>query len=252
MDMVVPSLPHQFLSTGRRSSLALWLLELAEQSLRALRKKHNHILQLEASIAPEKSIPTDLQLHTLSELAAVISSSTSSAYSASTSSRPTSHRHPTTTTAYFRWPYRLKPPLRRRKPPTIRLGGKKKHRRGLLLGRLFRRARLRWLKLKYSCMINKLKQYYRSIVREMTEASGSIESVQQRILITDLCLAEMSLFFLPPSWAALAGVASVFPTPLGTITTPCSSTTAYGGPPNRNITVAFRFSSLFSAFSTLI
>ncbi|THG05834.1 uncharacterized protein LOC114307197 [Camellia sinensis] len=117
-------------------------------------------------------------------------------YSASTSSRPTSHRHPTTTTAYFRWPYRLKPPLRRRKPPTIRLGGKKKHRRGLLLGRLFRRARLRWLKLKYSCMINKLKQYYRSIVREMTEASGSIESVQQRILMeTSFAIPVMGISF---------------------------------------------------------
>ncbi|CAL5394620.1 unnamed protein product [Camellia sinensis] len=67
-----------------------------------------------------------------------------------------------------------------------------------------------------------------------------------------LLYSAAGLFFLPPSWVSLTGAASVFPTPLGTITPPYSSTAAYGGPPNRNITVAFRFSSLFSAFSTLI
>ncbi|THG03009.1 hypothetical protein TEA_005698 [Camellia sinensis var. sinensis] len=60
------------------------------------------------------------------------------------------------------------------------------------------------------------------------------------------------LFFLPPSWADLAGAASVLPNPPSTLTPSCFSTTAYGGPPNQNITVAFLFSSLFSAFSTLI
>ncbi|THF97174.1 hypothetical protein TEA_012296 [Camellia sinensis var. sinensis] len=58
-----------------------------------------------------------------------------------------------------------------------------------------------------------------------------------------LLYSAAGLFFLPPSCAALDGVASVLPTPPSTFT-PCSSTAAYGGPPNRNITVAFRFSSL--------
>ncbi|KAL6996244.1 hypothetical protein U1Q18_006378 [Sarracenia purpurea var. burkii] len=101
------------------------------------------------------------------------------------------HDHKTTTqnftniqsTNAFRPPNRFKIRMRRRKRPTARLGGKKPRRR-IFLVRLFRRVRLRWLNLNHSFEFKKLmKQYYRSLVRDIVEAGKTIESVQQRILM---------------------------------------------------------------------
>ncbi|PSR96204.1 Receptor-type tyrosine-protein like [Actinidia chinensis var. chinensis] len=88
-----------------------------------------------------------------------------------------------TPTPYYRWPHRGKISLRRRKLPSVRLGGGKRPRRGLFLVRRFRRARLRWLRLKHWCTFKKLKQYYRNLVKDIVEASATIEAVQQRILL---------------------------------------------------------------------
>ncbi|GAV61439.1 hypothetical protein CFOL_v3_04966 [Cephalotus follicularis] len=70
--------------------------------------------------------------------------------------------------------------LRRwRKPPTIRLGGKKP-RRGLFIRRMLRRMRLRWLKLQNSCMIRKLKEYYENLVKHSATKESTF---QQRIYV---------------------------------------------------------------------
>ncbi|KAF7123579.1 hypothetical protein RHSIM_Rhsim12G0210400 [Rhododendron simsii] len=88
--------------------------------------------------------------------------------------------HPPTPTTYK--PHRNRQiSLRRRKLPSVRLGGKKP-RRGHFFVRLFRRARLRWLKIKNMCTLKKLKQYYRCLIREIIEASAAMETVQQRVL----------------------------------------------------------------------
>ncbi|KAL2933028.1 Transposable element Tc1 transposase [Bienertia sinuspersici] len=82
------------------------------------------------------------------------------------------------------WPSRPKIRLRRRgrRLPTAQLGGKKP-RRGFFLARLFRRIRVRWQKLHYSCMLKKLKQYYRSLIKDLIEANASVEAYQQRALM---------------------------------------------------------------------
>lgn len=91
---------------------------------------------------------------------------------------------------------------RKRKPPTLRLGGKKPR----LLVRLLRRIRLRWLKLRYLCMLKKLKEYYKRVVKELIEAGGSLESFQQRILLeTSFAVPVMGVSFstYPSSTARL-------------------------------------------------
>ncbi|KAK3220289.1 hypothetical protein Dsin_014259 [Dipteronia sinensis] len=74
--------------------------------------------------------------------------------------------------------------IRRRKLPVVRLGGtRKKPRRGVFLVRMFRKVRLRWLRLHYTCMIKKLKEYYLQMVKDIKEAGASLETFQQRILM---------------------------------------------------------------------
>ncbi|KAG6384061.1 hypothetical protein SASPL_156140 [Salvia splendens] len=81
-------------------------------------------------------------------------------------------------------PPRLLPVEPRSRPqlPTVRLGGKKP-RRGFFLLRLCKKAKLKWLKLKYLSMLKKLKSYYKDLVKDMIEGSGTIESFQQRMLL---------------------------------------------------------------------
>ncbi|KAI3990030.1 hypothetical protein MKX01_039659 [Papaver californicum] len=87
-------------------------------------------------------------------------------------------------TSNFRWSMRRKPLGRRRKIPTVRLGGdpKKNQRRGLMIVKLMRRIRLKWLKLQYSCMLRKLKDAYYSVLKDLIEAGSTFESIQQRIM----------------------------------------------------------------------
>ncbi|KAK9280781.1 hypothetical protein L1049_003670 [Liquidambar formosana] len=49
---------------------------------------------------------------------------------------------------------------------------------GLFLMRILRRR----LILKYSCMLKKLKQYYRDTINELAQPSSSLESYQQKRL----------------------------------------------------------------------
>lgn len=79
--------------------------------------------------------------------------------------------------------------IRRRKAlPAIRLGGKRPRRVTMLLG-VFRKIRLRWLKLHYLCMLRKAKEYYKKTVKELKEASSTIEAFQQRVLLDQASLA---------------------------------------------------------------
>ncbi|CAA0821156.1 Unknown protein [Striga hermonthica] len=85
------------------------------------------------------------------------------------------NRHPATT---FRWTLR-----RRRRPrlPTAQLGGKK---RGFFIPRLCRKAKLKWMRVKYmKLMLKKIKKYYLSFVEDLMEGGRAIESFQQRMLL---------------------------------------------------------------------
>ncbi|KAL9244595.1 hypothetical protein vseg_018358 [Gypsophila vaccaria] len=82
------------------------------------------------------------------------------------------HKHPSTT---FSIPNRRNIHLkrRRRRLPIVHLGGKKPLCSGFFPPRLFRRARLKWLGLKYYIAIFKrLKQYYKSLIKDVIEASA--------------------------------------------------------------------------------
>ncbi|XP_071933278.1 uncharacterized protein [Coffea arabica] len=87
----------------------------------------------------------------------------------------------------FRWPVRRRLSFRRRRLPTIRLGGKKKNvkpRRGFFLARLFRNRseKLRSLKHRCFCMFKSFESYCRSMVKEMIEAGGTMDSLQHRMI----------------------------------------------------------------------
>ncbi|OVA08342.1 hypothetical protein BVC80_209g66 [Macleaya cordata] len=112
------------------------------------------------------------------------------------------HHHQHHKSSNFRWSTRRR--LlggRRRKVPSVRLGGEKKPRRGLLIASLFRRIRLKWLKLQYSCMLKKLKDVYYSMVKDLIEAGTTLESIQQRIMTE-------TYFSVPVMGAPSAGIAS--------------------------------------------
>ncbi|XP_060189392.1 uncharacterized protein LOC132618313 [Lycium barbarum] len=106
------------------------------------------------------------------------------------------HSYPTT---IFRWaPVRRKISLRKKRLPTVRLGGGKSNntRRGFSVVKLFRRVRLRWLKLKYACLLKKLKEYYQSVVKDIMENGGTLDAFQQRLLLeTSFAVPVMGLSF---------------------------------------------------------
>ncbi|KAF5727278.1 hypothetical protein HS088_TW22G00968 [Tripterygium wilfordii] len=80
----------------------------------------------------------------------------------------------------FRQPTGRRVHLRRPKIQTVRLGGQKA-RRGPILVRVLRRLRLRWLKLRYNCMVKKIKEYYQGIIKDMVPAGASVETFHQRL-----------------------------------------------------------------------
>ncbi|CAJ1950751.1 unnamed protein product [Sphenostylis stenocarpa] len=84
------------------------------------------------------------------------------------------------------WPSQTRrrlPLLRRRKVQTVRLGAKKPRRRIFGLLRMFRKVRLRWLKLQYVRMLKRLKEYYSNLVKDLVEAGSTIETFQQRLFM---------------------------------------------------------------------
>lgn len=94
-------------------------------------------------------------------------------------------------TTIFPTPIRRKVSFRRRRPPSVRLGGKKLGRRFNLV-RLLKRVKLRWMKLKYSRLLKKLKEYYRCLVENLSSA----EAYHQRMLLeTSFAIPVMGLSF---------------------------------------------------------
>ncbi|KAJ7963296.1 Receptor-type tyrosine-protein like [Quillaja saponaria] len=95
------------------------------------------------------------------------------------------HHHPTTQThitPFFRWQTRVRILHRRRKLQTVRLGGKKP-RRGFVLVKMWRKIRVRWLKFQYLCMLKKIKEYYKRLIKDLVEAGASIETFQQMVFM---------------------------------------------------------------------
>ncbi|KAE8659579.1 Subtilase family protein [Hibiscus syriacus] len=71
----------------------------------------------------------------------------------------------------------------RNKLPTVRLGGGKKPRPGLFVVRFLKKTKLRWLKLQYTCMLRKMKKYYRDLIKDIIEAGSTVEALQQRMFM---------------------------------------------------------------------
>ncbi|KAF9685310.1 hypothetical protein SADUNF_Sadunf03G0041200 [Salix dunnii] len=83
-----------------------------------------------------------------------------------------------------RWPLRRRLSVRGRKLPIIRLGGgEKPRRRRAFLVRTLRGMRLRWLKLQYLCLLKKLKEYHRNLMKDFKVSGSSIEAYNQRLLM---------------------------------------------------------------------
>ncbi|KAF9606079.1 hypothetical protein IFM89_023102 [Coptis chinensis] len=79
----------------------------------------------------------------------------------------------------------------------IRLGGKKK-KNGFYIVRLLK---LKWLRLKYACMLKKLKSYYDSVVKDLVEAGTTLETLQQRIMM-------QTYYTVPVMGVSAAGIPS--------------------------------------------
>lgn len=83
--------------------------------------------------------------------------------------------------------------LRRRKVATIRLGGK---RAVGLIGKVRRSIRVKWVKLQWLYMLRKVREYYRKTLKELKEASATIEAFQQRVLLeTSFAIPVMGVSF---------------------------------------------------------
>ncbi|GMI77876.1 hypothetical protein HRI_001456900 [Hibiscus trionum] len=85
----------------------------------------------------------------------------------------TTHRHPRRRIFFIR--------RQNNKLPTVRLGGKKPRRRLSIMKIL--RKKIKWVKLQYTCMLRKVAKHYRNLIKDLVEASASIEALQQRMLI---------------------------------------------------------------------
>ncbi|XP_065868726.1 uncharacterized protein [Euphorbia lathyris] len=107
------------------------------------------------------------------------------------------------TTTTFRCPSRRRISLRRRKLPVLRLGGgDKKARRGYFIVRILKKMRLRWVKLQYSSMLRRLKQYYSNLIKDVIEGGSSFESYQQRLVMEASIAVPVMGFSFAPSMAA--------------------------------------------------
>ncbi|KAK8608318.1 hypothetical protein V6N13_023744 [Hibiscus sabdariffa] len=84
----------------------------------------------------------------------------------------TTHRHPRRRIFFIR--------RQNNKLPTVRLGGKKPRR--LSITKVLRK-KIKWVKLQYTCMLRKLTKHYRNLVKDIVEASASVEALQQRVFM---------------------------------------------------------------------
>ncbi|XP_076887009.1 uncharacterized protein LOC143537017 [Bidens hawaiensis] len=68
--------------------------------------------------------------------------------------------------------------------PTVRLGGQRQSQgSGSAMVRLFRRIRIRWLRLKKARVLKKLKEYYVCVLKDITERDKMLENNQQLLLM---------------------------------------------------------------------
>ncbi|KAG6581768.1 hypothetical protein SDJN03_21770, partial [Cucurbita argyrosperma subsp. sororia] len=72
--------------------------------------------------------------------------------------------------------------FRRRRMPVARLGGKRSGRL-VAWGRMLRKIRLRWVKLKCIAMVKKMKEYYTRLMKDIIEAGAYAHSYQHRVLL---------------------------------------------------------------------
>lgn len=100
----------------------------------------------------------------------------------STHDRHHSPSSPASTAKYYTYRSPVRRRLysfRRRRLPTVRLGGKKPR---FLMARAFRRVKMRSLKIKLCLMIKKLKAYCRNLSKDIFESGGTIDAIQQRMI----------------------------------------------------------------------
>ncbi|XP_021910983.1 uncharacterized protein LOC110824775 [Carica papaya] len=76
-------------------------------------------------------------------------------------------------------------PLRRRKLPAIRLGGKQ----GFFLKKMVKKMRVRWVKLQYMRVLKKLKEYYEKMVKDIIKAGESLEGDFQKRIFAEATFA---------------------------------------------------------------
>lgn len=48
---------------------------------------------------------------------------------------------------------------------------------------MFKRMRVKWLKLQYLRLLKRLKEHYRNVVKDLIEAGATIETFQQRLFM---------------------------------------------------------------------
>ncbi|KAI3933265.1 hypothetical protein MKX01_016563 [Papaver californicum] len=107
-----------------------------------------------------------------------------------------------------------KPPLlfrinKRKKLPSIRLGGKKvKKGFNQQVVRLIKKIKVKWIKLHYSCMLKRLKSFYYSMLKDLMDANSyaakDYDSMQQRIMME-------SYFSVPVMGVSIVSVPSYIP-----------------------------------------
>ncbi|XP_022148258.1 uncharacterized protein LOC111016963 [Momordica charantia] len=75
---------------------------------------------------------------------------------------------------------------RRRRMPVARLGGPGSGSGPGRLGRMVRKIRVRWVKLRCLAMVKKMKKWYRKVLKDVIEAQAAVaypESYQHRVLL---------------------------------------------------------------------
>ncbi|GJY44326.1 hypothetical protein Tco_0432539 [Tanacetum coccineum] len=85
---------------------------------------------------------------------------------------------------------------RKKKLPTVRLGGQRQQGGRSVMVKMIRRIRFRWTNLKKVWALKKLKEYYLCILKDLTENDRSIEKHQQMLLMeTSFAVPVMGISF---------------------------------------------------------
>ncbi|KAF7814021.1 uncharacterized protein G2W53_027990 [Senna tora] len=60
---------------------------------------------------------------------------------------------------------------------------------------MVRKMKVRWVKLQYICMVRRVKEYYRKVVKDMADAGNSIDQFQQRVFMESTFAIPVGLSF---------------------------------------------------------